>query len=182
MTKLVGDAISLQYKQLGHQQQIIFYKLFGNLPSVGGMASYLFAVHCHSRFASEISLRLHRMVLVPKATLTSSHQNNLDHAAGSNQWHSSHVSLDNRKLETVREAILCQAQSITINPLTVVPIHIDKINSRPKLTSGTYYMLRKKNREAIDSFILDEGFLYIFQFTRGGKHDIKEDLLSFFHA
>jgi len=94
------------------------------------------------------------------------------------QWHSSHVSLQvhDPSLEASRQKALKQSLVIDIRPHQTVEFTDD--GPSPVLPD-VFYVPAATNHEALDSFILLNGHLYIFQFTVGMKHDIKPGLIHF---
>jgi len=92
------------------------------------------------------------------------------------QWHSSHVKLSD-KLEQLRMAALSQPLQLRVRPSDTCEYD----TGQPLcIMSDVYYLPKQDNQVALDSFILHDNFLYIFQFTGGKQHGIKEGFLPFF--
>ncbi|KAH9059459.1 hypothetical protein EDB83DRAFT_2675610 [Lactarius deliciosus] len=56
----------------------------------------------------------------------------------------------------------------------------DHGDRRESVAYMVYYALEAQNQVAFDSFIMAEGKLYIFQFTIGSDHSMKEGIVRFF--
>ena len=100
----------------------------------------------------------------------------LDYRTRRSQWHSSHVKLPD-KLEQLRMVALTQPAHLKVRPS-------DTCEYDPKqplcILSDVYYLPKSDTQVSLDSFILHDNFLYIFQFTGDKQHGINEGLLSFF--
>ena len=95
---------------------------------------------------------------------------------GQPQWHSSHLRIADPTLEGFRREAIQQRTKILIDPSQVLEYDEGGLES---ITSNVYYVPELTNTVALNSFILQDGRLYIFQSTVGHKHGIKEGLLKF---
>lgn len=92
------------------------------------------------------------------------------------QWHSSHILFpNNAELERLRQEALQQRQPL------VIPKHLEYAKHEPSLPikSNIIYVPELTSQVALNSFIVMNNHLYIFQFTIGGEHSIKPELMNF---
>lgn len=94
------------------------------------------------------------------------------------QWYSSHIYLHNASLEISREQALGQQVSVDIQPSKTLEYMDDGLKS---LEPNVFYVPKKTNQSAFDSFILVNGIIYIFQMTTGTKHGINHGLVDSAH-
>jgi hypothetical protein len=189
ITKFVESQLVVRYRNLQIEAQIQLYSHFNHLPSTRGMTGSVFEAYCQLCFQKGISLEIIPMVRLPdrqpkltqKARSTKKRKmvdDVAEEGCGTRrpQWHSSHVKLPD-ELETLRMAALSQQVH-----LGVVPSYTCEYDTCKPLCvkSDVYYLPKQNNQVALDSFILHDNFLYIFQFTGGKQHGINEGLLSFF--
>jgi hypothetical protein len=88
------------------------------------------------------------------------------------QWHSGHMDLPDALLEAAfKERILAN-----VHPSQTLEFTDDGPSS---VKSGIYYVPEATNHEALDSFLLLDEHLFIFQFTIGTHHGIKPGLIKF---
>ena len=103
----------------------------------------------------------------------------LDHARDGAlpQYYSSHVPLDNQDLEKLRREALKKVYEVEIRPEVV---EVFQEQGPSSIQEGIFYVPDATNHEALNSFILLDDVLYIFQFTVGSTHGIKFGLVTFF--
>jgi hypothetical protein len=193
ITKLVESQLVVCLRNLQIKDQIELYNYFARLPTARHMTGPLFEAYCQLRFQTEIALEFIPMVRLPdpepkpKPKPTREVRSNKkrkvvkavpgeDYRTRGTQWHSSHIKLAD-ELEQLRMIALTQPAR-----LKVLPSGIREYDSSQPLCilSDVYYLPKSDNQVALDSFILHDNFLYIFQFTGGKQHGINEGLLSFF--
>jgi hypothetical protein len=92
------------------------------------------------------------------------------------RWHSSHTSLHNESLEKMRQQALENGLKLDIRPLETLEYSIDGLTS---IDPNVFYVPEAGNQVVLDSFIMLDGVLYIFQFTTGTTYDIKTGLVDF---
>ncbi|KAF8664341.1 hypothetical protein AX14_006746 [Amanita brunnescens Koide BX004] len=165
ITSSIQTRLAGQIRKLERQDQIRLYKRFEKVPDSRGLASILFEAAAQNSLGDGMQLDLIRMV------------RKSDPQPGDQpQWHSSHLCIADPTLEGFRQEAIKQGTKILIDPSQVLEYDEGGLES---ITSNVYYVPELTNTVALDSFILQDGRLYIFQFTVGHKHDIKEGLLKF---
>jgi len=91
-------------------------------------------------------------------------------------WYTSHAPFTNQTLEAKRQQALGRSQKIQIPPTTTQEFNTDDILS---LREGVFYVPVSEVQEALDTFLLLNGVLYILQFTVGQEHSIKPAVVGF---
>lgn len=91
------------------------------------------------------------------------------------QWHSSHIHLQNKLLETSRQQALGRQISVYIQLIKTIEYTADGLES---LEPNVFYVPHGTNQSAVDPFILVDGFLYIFQMTIQPIHAINHGLVD----
>ena len=86
------------------------------------------------------------------------------------QWYSNHLPLPNPLLEASRREAVNEVLPIYIRSCQILEYAADLSS----IESDVFYVPQL----ALHSFTLQDGYLYIFQFTIGGKHDIKPGLVD----
>jgi hypothetical protein len=86
------------------------------------------------------------------------------------------VPLSSETLEAKRQEALQQLQKIEVHPSETEEFDSDIATIR----EGVFYVPVSENGEALNSFIVLDGILYIFQFTIAGNHFIKPGFLKLF--
>ncbi|KAH9166711.1 hypothetical protein EDB89DRAFT_1910472 [Lactarius sanguifluus] len=70
-----------------------------------------------------------------------------------------------------------------VRPIDIMPVKMFVYTASGldhPIENMVYYALEAQNQVAFDSFIMAEGKLYIFQFTIGSDHSMKEEIVRFF--
>ena len=94
-------------------------------------------------------------------------------------YHSSHHPLSNRTLEQLR--LQERSSSLSI-PATIIQSGLylpAELTSNLEPDEGVYDIPDAPHQEMLDSFILYEGSLYVFQFTIAQSHDTKMGIAPF---
>ena len=166
ITPSIQSRLANQLRNLEQGEKIRLYKNYARVPDSRATAGVVFEaiVQCHLQ--EEINLNLIPMVKLDKAR-----------KGALPQWYSSHVPLDNQALEASRQQVLQQGLNIATKPARTEEFP-DK--QPPRIEPNVFYVPEAGNQEALDSFILINGLLLIFQFTISRGHDIKPGLLRFF--
>lgn len=165
ITPSIQSRLAGQFRKLGRRELIRLYKYFAKVPDSREVAGIVFEA------AAQLSLQDGmRLELIPMVHLPSNDKNPWP------QWYSSHVLLRNRSLEASRQQAFQQALTVCVKPSWTLEYTDDGPSS---IESDVFYVPELSNQVALDSFILLNGFLYIFQFTIGEKHDIKLGLVDF---
>ena len=92
------------------------------------------------------------------------------------QWYSSHITLENPELEELRQQLQKPALTVTIPKPTVCEYSASTLG---RVEPNIFYLPSMDNQKAVDSFILRDGKVYIFQFTVAGQQDINDGILTF---
>jgi hypothetical protein len=159
-------------RNLQRAEQIHLYKLFAKVPGSRAIAGVFFEATAQRCLQEGVTLELIPMVKLEVAPKQNSDSRD---AEVKPQWHSSHIRLDNVSLEASRLNALEQKLSIYFHPNQTL-----KFMNRPlHIMPNVFYVPAVANHEALDSFLLLDGCLYIFQFTIGKKHDIKPGFIRF---
>jgi hypothetical protein len=191
ITKFVESRLVVCLRNLQIKDQIQLYNRFARVPAARRMTGPLFEAHCQLRFQTQISLEFISMVRLPdpdpkpeptrKARPTKKRKvvdGVLEKGCRTHrpQWHSSHVKLPD-EMEQLRMAALSRPGHLRVRPSDTY-----EYDARQPLCimSDGYYLPKQDNQVALDSFILHENFLYIFQFTSVKQYGINEGLVSFF--
>ncbi|KAF8340042.1 hypothetical protein F5887DRAFT_1160464 [Amanita rubescens] len=168
ITSIIKSRLASRFRKLERGEQIRLYKYFSEskVPGSRVTAGIFFEAAAHGCFQDGVTLELLPMVRLP-----SSRGNNKP------RWHSSHISLPNATLEAARQQALRKPQSLNIpEHLPIVEYTDDGPSS---IESNVLYLPELTNQVALNSFILTNDLLYIFQFSVGSVHDIKPGLIDF---
>ena len=92
------------------------------------------------------------------------------------RWYTSHAFLTNETLEAQRQQALHRSEAIQFPPATTQEFKANEILS---LCKGVFFIPVLESQEALDTFLLLHGILYILQFTIGQNHDIKLGFVEF---
>ena len=165
ITSSIQTRLASHIRKLDRQDQIRLYKQFEKVPHLRGLASILFEAAAQNSLGD--GMRLNLILMVRKSD---------PQPGGQPQWHSSHLPIPDTTLEWFRQQAIIEGSTILIDPSQVLEYDEGGLES---ITSNVYYVPGLTNTVALDSFILQDGRLYIFRFTVGHKHGIKEGLLKF---
>ncbi|KAF8524690.1 hypothetical protein BU17DRAFT_42824 [Hysterangium stoloniferum] len=148
-TDFVHQALRLRLWILDEHEVLKMMRQFSRLSS-GGSFGFLFEAHFQKVFAKGVNIDAKRMF---RASYKGS------------CWHSAF-------LDTNFDF------SLRITPVkTIVYDHtVTRPDKQLVIREDCYYIPRVNNAVGIDSLILHRGYLYLFQFTSGSKHDIKPGL------
>ena len=106
--------------------------------------------------------------LVPMVRLANSRAGTLP------RWHSSHNLLADASLDKSPQEELKQRLTLTVRPSQTVEYR----DARLLVVPNVFYVPASTNQVALDSFIIIDGLLYIFQFTIASVHDIHPGLAN----
>jgi hypothetical protein len=159
----------------GLEELVRLFNRYIRLPSTRRMAGDVFEAYCHIIFSTRIKFEFIPMVRI------GGHTN--DRGAKEPQWHSSHTkfpeSTESKVLEALRVEASSKTVSLSIDPSRVVDYSTDKVTDGIQVEADVYYIPLKANQAGIDSFILHNDTLYLFQMTTFAAYDIKEKLVPF---
>ena len=165
ITSFIQTRLATQIRKLERQDQICLYKRFAKVPDLRGLAGILFEAAAQRSLADGMRLELIPMVRLP--------QSQTNPQPG---WYLSHSLLRNDTLEVSRQKAFKEPVPIHVMPSQV----LEYMDDGPKsIESGVFYVPELTNQVALDSFILLNGDLHVFQFTVGKTHDIKPGLVDF---
>ena len=160
ITDVIKSRLASRLRHVAKDKQIQLYELFSKVPQTRKMAGSLFESIQQGMFQDGLTIDI-----LPMVRLTQK-----------KSWYSSHMSLSNTTLETRRREALQQLQTIEIRPSETEEFDTDIVSIR----QGVFYVPESDNEEVLDSFIVLDGILYIFQFTIAGNHLIKSGFVKFF--
>ena len=166
ITPSIQSRLANQLRNLEQGEKIRLYKNFARVSDSRATAGVVFEAIVQCYFQEEINLDLIPMVKLDKVQ-----------KGALPQWYSSHVPLDNPVLEASRRQVLQQGLKIAATPARTKEFP----EKEPlRIEPNVFYVPEAGNHESLDSFILINGLLLIFQFTISRGHDIKPGLLRFF--
>jgi hypothetical protein len=138
------------------------------------MAGVIFEAIVQSRLQDKMSLEFVRMVKLDGSAKRK--RSSSETKASRPRWHSSHISLrDNNKLEEIHQDAKRESGTVTINPPRSVEFGDDGLE---KIDKNVLYIPAASNHKAIDSFILLDDTLYLFQITIASHQDINLGLIG----
>ncbi|CAA7259068.1 unnamed protein product [Cyclocybe aegerita] len=127
------------------------------LPQSREAAGVFFEVAAQTLFAQTIEL-----TLLPMVKLDSRGEKNLLH------WYSSHIPLTDQELEQQRTQVV--AEELHITPSRTIEYPETGLDS---ILSDVYYVPQRPNEDVVDSFILSDGKLFLFQCSTASRRSIK---------
>jgi hypothetical protein len=167
ITEYIQSEIANRLQFCTMEQQVNAFLLFNFNDTSRAMSGTVFENIFHLRFRRHISIQFMPMV-------RSHRRRNL-------KWHASHCAIDAsvlyaQELEEKRQVALLDCVALDVEPAS--SFVYDRLAF--PLEQNVYYVPKKLNEAAFDSFILKDGLLYLFQFTVSPKHDINEALITRF--
>ncbi|KAF9518028.1 hypothetical protein BS47DRAFT_1380157 [Hydnum rufescens UP504] len=157
ITDWVKSRLALQLRTMEKAEQLRLMRMLSRVSESRPLAGVLFEAMAQSELLDGITLNLMPMVKKPDSSPQGRHQP---------QWHSSHILIPDT-LDTLCE----KAPEI---PRTIEPDSWKEYsdNGLSSIEPNVMYVPQHSNEKAIDSFILVDDILHLFQFTIGSKHDI----------
>jgi hypothetical protein len=175
-------------KQIQHQsqgEQIRLYEHFARVSGSMPVAGLVFESMVQSKLRKRVSLELIPMVKRRSDESTNSTEGSKGKKIP--QWHSDHpdhsssFSGTQGTLSPKRPHAHLPSQSdnysITFSPAKTVEYEVSELN---KIEHNEFYVPKSSNQVALDSFIILNGYLYIFQITIASSHSIKPGMVPFF--
>ncbi|KIM86220.1 hypothetical protein PILCRDRAFT_816150 [Piloderma croceum F 1598] len=172
ITDSIKSRLSNQFRNLQQAERIRLFKLLERVPGTRATAGIFYEPQ-----AQYLLQQGRRLDLIPMVKL----ENGRKKRSGTGKraprppWHSSHVYIRNTSLEISRQQALGQQFSVDIRPSKTLEYTDDGLES---LEPNVFYIPEKTNQSALDSFILVDDILYIFQMTIGPIHDINRGLID----
>jgi hypothetical protein len=163
ITSFIESELRKHFRTLEDDELLRLYDLFSKVPESRRMGGVFFQIIAQRRFQEGgVELKSIPMVRLP---------------SNRRQWKTSHIPLSDKKLEDLRQDAL-QREELLIIPSSF-PVYVFKGNGPSSIESNIIYVPEKDN--LFDSFILMNGFLYLFQFSISKYHSIKPALIDFFN-
>ncbi len=163
ITESIKSRLARQLRIVSRNQQINLYTLFSKSSQTKKMCSTLFEAIGLCIVLEGLDITLLPMVWLPQNPNAKSHP----------RWYTSHAFLTNETLEAQRQQALHLSEAIQFPPATTQEFKANEILS---LCKGVFFIPVLESQEALDTFLLLHGILYILQFTIGQNHDIKPGL------
>ena len=168
ITPFIKSRLASQFRKSDRADQIHLYKYFARVANTRQAAGFLFEALAQQVLEQGRDLELLPMVHLDKEE---------EGSTSLPQWHSSHSALPNTTLEDLRRKTLKKRLHVRIQPSCTFEYPCTGPSS---IKPNVSYVPEISNEAAMDSFIVLDSFLYIFQFTIAAKHDIKPGLINFF--
>ena len=166
ITPTITSRLANHFRSLERGERIRLYKLLSRDPDLRAAAGIFFEAAGQGCLQDGVTLKLLPMVqLSPSQPKTNP------------QWYTSHVALPNKTLEATRQQVLIQRKLLDIPP--GLPVEEYTGNGPSSIIRDVLYVPGLTNQAVLDSFILMNDLLYIFQFSIGEKRDIKLGLFNF---
>jgi hypothetical protein len=164
-TELISAAVEQRVAQriedFTTHQLLDIWNCFSKFSDVRRMAGPIFEALVHRRFKTHIDLDAMPMVRSKNSN---------------SRWHAS-FGTERPPTATVH-GVAEQKFSLHIDVGSTFVYHTT-MQSTLHIQPNVYYMLRSGQQVALDSFILSEGYLNIFQCTISGVHNIKDGFVNF---
>lgn len=172
ISDLVSNMLALHVETLTEHELLEMWKKFSNFPDARGMLGSVFEAYTHKRFRKKIEFYPSPMHRAPRS-------NSRSHASFSRKIPASAKPLTELLAKPSAKPSAEPIKVITIaNHNTIVYEKDQQLTIEP----GVYYIPRSGQQVALDSFILYDGFLYIYQCTGSKDHGIKDGIISFLRA
>ena len=175
ISPFVASKLAARMRVLERHELVHLFERYSAIPSTRRLAGDVFTAYCHVIFSTKIKLDFFPMVRIGGQPQTK--------AAKDLQWFSSHTEFRGSDDSTVLEALRVKAStkkvSLRIDPSCVVDYSSDEVVDRLHVEANIYYIPINANRAGINSFILHNKKLYLFQTTISDAHIITPKLLSF---
>jgi hypothetical protein len=166
ITPSIQTRLANQFRVLEQAERIRLYRHFAKVPDSRATAGIFFEAAGQRCLQDGMTLEL-----IPMVRLSTSRKGTRS------RWYSCQVVLRNASLDASRKKALQKCLHINVKPSQTLEY---SDNGPSHLSSDILYIPELTNQVALDSFILLNGILHIFQFTIGSKHDIKPGLVDFF--
>ncbi len=175
ITSYVKHELKFKLMEAEHESRLHIYKLFETVPESRRVAGIAFEGMAQLRFQKEVTA-----TLVPMVKHLPTGKRRL--AVWRSQFVDESVPMsteDSSSAGAIAAIAAKESLSIRFKPDETIQYQKPKLGP---VRSGIFYVpqARASNREAFDSFIVDNGVLYIFQFTIADWHTIKGGLMDFY--
>jgi len=163
ISPFIRDRLITQLWKWREQDRIEMIQRFTRVPGAGGMTGVLFESQYQHRFAEKIDIAAAPMFRTSNPR---------------SRWHAAFGDFSAfPKLHKAREDV-----SSTVPPPVPISLSISPSDSRIydsgpfAIEEDIYYVPRSENEVAIDSFIVHDKHLYLFQFASGAQHSVNRGL------
>jgi hypothetical protein len=172
ITTHVQSRLATHMRTQDIQRQLEMYQDFDYYPILRELSGILFESLGHLHFQKRIFIEYAPMARLTRDNWTNQHQ-----------WHSSNPTHNekNPELGELRQAAWDDRATLDVRPADTYEYgdqEFREFDPQPDI----YYIPKKKNEEALDSFIWHGDLLFIFQFTVSEQHNIKTGFISRFTA
>jgi hypothetical protein len=163
-TDFVHRQLRIQLRKLKENEVLDLFRQFSRVPN-GGMTGLLFEAHFQKIFAKSVDIDAKPMFRSP---------------AKNSRWHSTFGDFSaHPSLRKAHGKVTHSSLPLCITPVGTTEYAIKGPDEQYVIKEDWYYIPLADNEEAIDSLILHDGYLYLFQFTTSSSHDIKPGLQDF---
>jgi len=173
ITPSVASKIAARMRTLQRYELVDLFNRYHAMPSTKIMSGKVFESYWHLVFSKKITFDFVPMVRMGGPTT--------DRRKTEIKWHSSHTEFPKEfeALEAQRHVASSRTES-----LNIVPSRHEDYSTGKQLhvEAGVYYIPLETNQVGIDSFILKNDILYLFQMTTAIKHDINDKLAPFIRS
>ena len=170
ITPSIQSRLSTRFWNLNREEQIRLYKYFKRVPKSRKVAGIFYQAAVQSYLQGDGILMVSPMVMLEETKRKKSKD------GPQNQWHSTHLVIHNPVLEALRVKVLARKSfEVKIRSNRTVEYSDNGLQS---IEPNVFYVPKMTNQKAFDSFILLDGFLYIFQITVEMHHDINHGLID----
>jgi hypothetical protein len=169
ISPFVASRVARRMRALKRHELVSLFNLYSALPTTRKMSGDVFEAYCHTIFSTRIEFDFVPMVRIGGQPMVRERK--------MPQWFSSHTDFSESQapLEVLRASALARGASLNMYPSRFVEIarglHIE---------ADVYYLPIKTIQAGIDSFILHDQTLYLFQMTISDTHGISDELWPFF--
>ena len=161
---------------LKRHELVRLFNRYHAVPSTRKMSGDVFEAYCHLIFSTNIELDFVPMVRIggqPTVRKKKKHR-----------WHSSHTkfsqSAQSTTLEVLCKCALTHCDSLHHAPSRVVECLSNEI--KRGIETNVYYIPIKMNEPGINSILLHDGILYLFQMSVSDTHGISDKLWTFLRS
>jgi hypothetical protein len=173
ISPFIASRVARRMRALKRHELVSLFNRYSALPSTRKMSGDVFEAYCHTIFSTRIEFHFVPMVRIGGQPMV--REKRLP------QWFSSHTDFSESQapLEVLRASALARKASLNIYPSRFVDYGSDEIARGLHIESDVYYLPIKTNQAGIDSFILHDQTLYLFQMTVSDILGISDKLWPF---
>ena len=165
-TNFIAFRLAAQFRNLEQREQIRLYHRLEWHPQSRPVAGAIYDAMVLSRLQGGMPLEL-----IPMVKLDASGKGKAQRP----RWHSSHMCIHDEALEESRRHALTKRFLVEIQPTETFEYTDDKLEP---IRPNVLYIPKVTNQTAIDSFILVDGFFFLFQISIASTHVINPRLID----